>query len=335
VTDARSEAGTPDPATNWLVPFWPLLDRADPMATRCEAAQWAEGTFETLCARGLLRSAGTASRVRCPECHDHVEEVITIAGANGSRHVIPCPEHLRVEVSPQMLQRWDVDLGLVAESLAAGMGVTGKVKELVPGRLWRLGRYHLTGTGHELVLARGLTWTDGETVRSRVARCQRPIVFVPLCVPAREVWRTPPPVVRLADVVSTAGEVVAFDGMEITAAVVVAEEFARQTAPAMLSLDQLTDLIRGLLSDAVQVEPTDRIYLEAYRQEGSVRAAAKWLTQQMGRDISKDAVNRAIQRQGGAAKALKTASSNSVVRPDASQRRDKYGKRVISSQGVD
>ncbi len=71
---------------------------------------------------------------------------------------------------------------------------------------------------------------------------------------------------------------------------------------------------------------SDEWYLCAYRQEGSYRKAAAFLSKQVSRKVSKDKVARAVRRFGGPAAALQLEDSESVKRTVASQSRDRLKK---------
>lgn len=62
---------------------------------------------------------------------------------------------------------------------------------------------------------------------------------------------------------------------------------------------------------------------------------APFSTCQAGREVSKDQVSRALKRAGGAAAVLNAEDSDSVVRGVASQRRDRFGKRLPQSKPLD
>lgn len=56
--------------------LWPLLEAQCPMVAAHGVAGWPAGVHERLVDLGLLVRAEDAQRVLCPECHEHVQELI-------------------------------------------------------------------------------------------------------------------------------------------------------------------------------------------------------------------------------------------------------------------
>lgn len=122
--------------------------------------------------------------------------------------------------------------------------------------------------------------------------------------------------------------------LELVAAIQEAEDRSSEAA-AIPSIAQLKLMIRQQIKAEQKTNLTDDIYQQAYRQCGSVRAAANFLSEQTGQDITKDQVHRALQRAGGAAAVLNAQSSNSIQRTVASHRRDKKGKPIVQAKPID
>jgi hypothetical protein len=225
-----------------------------------------------------------------------------------------------------------VDFAALGSLLARSLGLTGKVAVLTPDRLWRLGRTPWRDTPRDVLFARGLHWSDGPASRSKISRAHKPIVLVPHLPPPSEFWKTAPPVLDLSQVATGCANGIEIDPLEVSAAIHSADAAVANTLSSLLTREELVSLIRQEMKSVTAIQLNDDIYLQAYRQEGTVRAAAAWLSEKTGEEVSKDAVQRALTRCGGAAAALRSTSSNSVVRRDASHRRDKHGKQVIESQ---
>lgn len=312
--------------------LWPLVDAPDSLVAAHVVANWPVGVHQRLVEFGLLRPAADASRVLCPECGEHVEEVLAIEGPGGrTRFAIPCPAVMRADVPPAALKQWTVDGAHLATALASTLALTGKCAELAPGRLWRLGRTQWNGTSRDVLFARGLHWTDSETVRSVLVRGRKPIVFVALKRPPSEFWRTVPPVLVLAHVAALGGAKIEIETMEIAAAIHDADALTSALIHN-LSQDVLKQMIRQQVKAEMKTQLNDDIYLAAYRQCGSVREAAVFLSAETGREVTKDQVHRALARAGGAAAVLNADDSDSVVRAVASHDRDKHGKPLIRAQ---
>jgi hypothetical protein len=199
--------------------LWPLVDAPDFTVAAHVVASWPVGVHQRLAEIGLLRQAERADRVLCPECQGHVEEVLLQEGSSGKRYMITCPEVYRVVVPAAALQQWSVDAPALATALAATLSLSGKCTELLPQRLWRLGRTDWQGSSRDILLARGLHWNDAVIVRAKVVRARKPIVFVPLRRPPDDLWRTIPPLMVLADVAMLGKEGIEIEMLEIASAI--------------------------------------------------------------------------------------------------------------------
>jgi hypothetical protein len=174
--------------TDLLPLFWPLVDAAEPVFPGRIVASWAAGAHEQLVELGILQPAGNAEYVLCPECFEHEEEIIALPGPGERvRFMIPCPEALRVEVPPVLLQQWAINLSTLTARLAAALHLPDKPKELVPQRLWRLGRVNLAGNLHDLLFARRIGANDAD-FQSTFATALRPIVLFAGDVPSPQWW---------------------------------------------------------------------------------------------------------------------------------------------------
>ena len=315
----------------WL---WPLADAPVPTVATHHTAGWPEGVLDRLQELGLLVECELAARVLCPECRDHYEEVLACEGPGRATYsFIACPEFRRVRVSRDARRQWSVHFAGLTSGLAAVMKLTGKVAELTPARVWRLGRTTWHGESRDVVLARGLNWCDAASVRAAITRTRKPVVFVPHAKPDADFWSgRVPPVLALDQIAADAPGGIDIDPLEILTALRDADALRSESGTAPVTAEQLTLLIRRQIKAEHKSELTDDVYLAAYRQHGSVRKAAEFLTNETGATISKDQVQRAVTRAGGAAEVLNAEDSDSVVRPVASRSRDRRGKSLIQSQ---
>lgn len=319
--------------TDPLELLWPLVDAADSLVSAHVAASWPADVHKRLLELGFLRPAADARRVLCPECGEHVEEVLAIEGPDGRpRFAIPCPIVMRAEVPPSALKQWTIDHARLAAALAKTLALTGKCTELVPGRLWRLGRTKWNGASRDVLFARGLHWDDGGTVRAILVRGRKPIVFAAIERPSTEFWRTVPPVLVLSHVAALGDTDIEIESLEVAAAIHDADASASAALGPMLTTENLKQMIRQQVKAEMKAQLNDDIYLAAYRQCGSVREAATFLSTETEREVTKDQVHRALTRAGGAAAVLNSDDSDSVVRGVASQDRDKHGKLLIRAQ---
>jgi len=313
--------------------LWPLLEAHCPIVAAHVVVGWPAGVHERLVDMGLLVRAEDAQRVLCPECHGHFEELIASQRPNGSvDFYIPCPRVLRAHVPPEARWQWQANLNGLVASLALTLAVTGRPAELLPGRLWRLGRTAWQGTRRDVLFTRGLGWQDAAGVRSAIGRAHRPIVFVPQSKPSDDFWtKRVPPVLALAQVATLGEQGLDVDRRELLTAIQDAETRQKDQL-AVVTQEQLKLMIRRQVKAEGKTSLTDDVFLQAYRHCGSVREAAKFLSRQTGRDVSKDQVSRALKRAGGAAAVLNAEDSDSLQRGVASQRRDRFGKRLLQSK---
>ena len=148
-----------------------------------DVSEWPKGTLDKLRAMKLLHPASPASTMDCSDCEREclAAPVTIMKRPNGTRQAyLECPKYGRVENPLHRLNRWQVDIGGLAARLA---GVMGNVcEEIMPGRLWMVGELEIGGVRTDVLLARGLGWSDGEQIsreaRSR-KRSQTAVVLVP------------------------------------------------------------------------------------------------------------------------------------------------------------
>jgi len=190
-----------------LAVIWKRADAKEPRFSRDEVATWSDGLVEQLTDAGLLHQVENATSVVCDACAEgHVEEVTYIENPRRSavRAYIYCPEHGRVRIPLDRLRQWEVDFGGVASAVARALKLAGDVEEIVPGRIWFLGKTTLAAMSRELFLARGLTWEDAPEVlgaSTRLNAAKSALVLVAGQIPPEDVWNgDAPPVVALKTV---------------------------------------------------------------------------------------------------------------------------------------
>lgn len=175
--------------TDLLPLFWPLVDAPDPVISPSTIASWPDGALKELVELGILQPAENAEFVLCPECFDHEEEVVALTGPGQQvRFMIPCPEVLRVEVPPQMLLRWTINFSNLIGQLANALPLSGKIQEMIPERLWRLGRWEISGRTHDLLFARRIG-ANGSDLQTAFASLRQPIVLFAGDVPPDDSWQ--------------------------------------------------------------------------------------------------------------------------------------------------
>ncbi len=308
--------------------IWPHVDALDPLLSLEAFVPWSPVAFEGLLAAGWLCEAHNAETVTCPACGDHAEEVLCFECPDGSpQFFIYCPENLRIPVAEERLRQWTVNFEVIAATVAMALCLSGRGAALEPGRLWRLGRTKWQGVARDVLFARGLHWSDGAGIARRIAHSTRPIVLVSDRIPPTSIWPgRVPPVVALAQVARSNDNQLEIDYDAVVAAIFEADDQCGQDAAPTLDTERLKVLIRQQVKAEEKSQLSDDLLVAAYRQEGSVRKAAAFLAKQTGQMVTKDKVQAAVMRAGGAAAVARGDDSESVVRTVASQRRDRSKK---------
>ncbi len=156
------------------------------------------GNESALLRTGLIRQADNASNVICDACGDgHIEEVIFVESPtdSGLRAYIQCPENGRVSVPFERLKCWTIDFQVLTGAVSKALSLTGKPEELLPGRIWFLGKGTFAGYAREVFFARGLTWIDAGNILDRTSRilsASGHIVIVLGAIPNERVWKNEP-----------------------------------------------------------------------------------------------------------------------------------------------
>jgi len=296
-----------------------------------ETATWPPGSLDEFCRLGLIRQAAHGLYAPCPDCADgHIEPVAVRVGPDETkRFYIWCPECLRVEVQAEMCNGWQVYPAGLAAAVAATLGLKGTPKPVVADRFWRLGRTPWppgsSGT-REVVLGRRLHDKDGSSLAAHVGPGGRTMVLVPHHVPDERVWPgAVPAVISLAEIMTWDNGKPVLDIMAMVDVVETADHLGNQAATISLNANGKRTLRRQVKAE-MKGQLEDDVLVAAYKMCGSVRKAADTLTDQLGRTITKDKVQRAITRAGGAETLREEMDSASVARRVASQRCDRARK---------
>lgn len=244
-----------------------------------------------------------------------------------TRYFIPCPQFLRVQVSPESLERWTIDWNSLARSTGSALALGGECTQLIADRLWRLGRVKWQGTYRDALLARGITWPDGRDIVQQIAHATRPIGFVGDIPPPNDAWAgRVPPVVRLSQVSSLADGMADVDGDAVLAGIFLADDELSSGRTFSADSQSLTLMIRRQIKAEGKSHLTDDILLEAYRQEGSVRKAAAFVSESTGQAVTKDKVLGAVPRSGG---------MEAVISPRIRRVRKRHTNNVFRSDSPD
>ncbi|HZA24993.1 MAG TPA: hypothetical protein VFA32_20765 [Dehalococcoidia bacterium] len=145
-----------------------------------EVNSWPEAVSILLQREGLLLPAAPASSVYCDACHEgHAEPVETIDEPEGVglRHYIVCSLVGRVQVDPQRLRQWRLDLRGLALALAHLLGTRDRPREHARSHLWELGNVEISGVVHDVLLAKKGAWSEEGAPRSLAQRWAKPVVL--------------------------------------------------------------------------------------------------------------------------------------------------------------
>ena len=186
----------PDP----VALFWDRMDLREPVFDADEWARLPAALRSSLAGAGVLQRTANARQVACDACDTgHIERVFDMPNPDGSRRFyIQCPEHGRIRVDEERLFRWAVNLDALVDLAVSVVGVSGKVEQLVPGRVWAAGRFIHRGVSRNVILARGVTWSDATNVvtgSGRIRIATPPVVLVIGRVPAEDLWGSKIPAV--------------------------------------------------------------------------------------------------------------------------------------------
>jgi hypothetical protein len=156
--------------------FWDLAHLDHPVLSNDDLGRFPAPLRQALIDARLVKPGRTANSVECDGCGEgHVGEVIRSAYPDGqTRLFIVCPECGRVPVTPERLRQWVPDYSAVGDLLTAALQVKGARQEIVPGRLWDLGRAALAGQSRPVWLVRRFD----ATLRERLPSDKLSVVFV-------------------------------------------------------------------------------------------------------------------------------------------------------------
>ena len=109
--------------------------------------RWGADLFGELGRCELLSELPPATCLACTECSESpFREVLFTENVNGTqRALLPCPNCGLYEVPMAGLRRWQLDRSTLAQLIRASLALSVRLDEVVPGRLWRLGRFKRSG----------------------------------------------------------------------------------------------------------------------------------------------------------------------------------------------
>lgn len=156
--------------------FWDLAHLDNPVLSNDDLARFPAPLRPALIDARLVKPGRTANSVECDGCGEgHVGDVIRSTYPGGqTRLFIVCPDCGRVPVAPERLRQWVPDYSAVGDLITAALQVKGARQEIVPGRLWDLGRAALAGQSRPVWLVRRFD----ATLRDRLPSDKLSVVFI-------------------------------------------------------------------------------------------------------------------------------------------------------------
>lgn len=174
-----------------LVSFWKRADIQDPAFREEDLHVWPAKVRETLKSARILHRIQDAGAVDCDSCGEpHFAEVVRDPKHLEAPYYL-CPTVGRVRLKPDDLQRWGIAFDRLAAFLSDSLTLSGRMAEVVVGRVWLLGRLDSTADVTEVFLFRGIWWPDAAGVLNaclRLRQCSRAIVLLVRRFPPEDVW---------------------------------------------------------------------------------------------------------------------------------------------------
>ena len=127
--------------------IWHCADSPSPALVVEDIEATSRPDFDRLIEFGLVKQTATVMHVTCDACTEgHIEEVARIVYPDQTtRFFITCPDNGRVEIAREHLLQWTVDYFPLFTSLSSALLASPGVEEVLPGRVWNLGRVALVG----------------------------------------------------------------------------------------------------------------------------------------------------------------------------------------------
>lgn len=132
--------------TGWL-DVLQAFDLTRPILDGRMVQRWEADLLRELGRCDLLSELPLTTCLACTECSESpFRDLIFTESVNGTqRALFPCPNCGLYEVPVADLRRWQLDRSMLAQWIRASLALSVRLDEVVPGRLWRLGRYKQNG----------------------------------------------------------------------------------------------------------------------------------------------------------------------------------------------
>lgn len=123
------------------------FDLSRPILDGRMVQRWEADLLRELGRCDLLSELPLTTCLACTECSESpFRDLIFTESVNGTQRVLfPCPNCGLYEVPLADLRRWQLDRSTLSQLIRASLALSVRLDEVVPGRLWRLGRYKQNG----------------------------------------------------------------------------------------------------------------------------------------------------------------------------------------------
>jgi hypothetical protein len=152
-----------------------------------EMEDWPKGEAERLETCGLLRAAPAAEAILCHDCGE-LEDIVILDDYVNKRPIayLRCETYGASRIPLERLRQWDLSFQGLMDMAFADVDLVGQREEIVPERVWRLGKASLGGASRNVYFARALHRRDAWQVIDQAALSPRSVVFVPAKTPQDE-----------------------------------------------------------------------------------------------------------------------------------------------------
>lgn len=172
---------TTDPWLEYLA-----LSEWDRMALVADRIRcWPDGALAEFLRLGLLRETTPLEALDCSECPGETCDILylknPVTGLVDIR--LLCPHCGPVEMTLDELRRWSIEWLALVQFLAEGLSLRGGYAEVVPNRLWQLGKAYWSGRPASVFVGRALHRSDVPDLISHMSHFTNALFLVPKRTP--------------------------------------------------------------------------------------------------------------------------------------------------------
>ncbi|MCI0534590.1 MAG: hypothetical protein L0Z50_05125 [Verrucomicrobiales bacterium] len=264
-------------------------EQADPITLSIDQIQhWLPAELDFWIRSGVLVPARPAEELVCRQCADQpIDRVVWISPREGQQPqaYLPCPTCGPVAIATDRLRQWRLDLSRLWEEIFAAAGIDVQLRELVPARLWGIGKCDLSDRGWHVFVGRGLHKPRAAELLRGTRFSAQSILFVPAKLPPPDGgFRTLPVILCLRDVVTWNDQKIGFHVHQIE------QQLSIKTPP---NLSRTLRPVRKRAARASNIEVLSKLlkeHVEAawdYAQTTANAGKAKLLPRPSQRDLAK------------------------------------------------